>query len=403
MITRRAILKSGIALAGSAAPWHLWAAPGGQHQPRLLMVFLRGAYDGLSALVPYADSYYFEARPTIAIRAPLRLDARWGLHPALAGSLGSFWESGQLAMVPFAGTDFVSRSHFQAQDWVEYGQPSGGSIDTRSGFLNRLLVQLGGQPQGAVSFTSTLPHALRGPVMVANARVPRGAVNAGRNPSMRGSQLAFQDLAASMYAGHATEDLVREGLGLRREISMDLQNEMMAASRDALPASGFAQEAVRVARLMRERPQHTLGFVDVGGWDTHANQGNETGALANRLRELGEGLQALADGLGPTEWTRTVVVVISEFGRTFRENGTRGTDHGHGTAMWVLGGQVRGGRVVGDQAPIAAGRLHQDRDLPVLNEYRSVLGGMMQRLYGLSLQATAQVFPAAAPRDLGLI
>lgn len=403
MLTRRGLLNSGVALAGLAAPWRLWASPDGQLRTRLLLVFLRGAYDGLSALVPHAETDYFEARPNIAVRDSFRLDGRWGLHPALVSSLGPFWEAGQLAMIPFAGTDFVSRSHFQAQDWVEFGQPSGGSIDTSSGFLNRLLVQLGGQPQGAVSFTTTLPNILKSPVTVANARVPRGLVRSGESGSAGKGQLAFQDLAASMYAGQATEVLVREGLGLRREISLDLQSEMMAASRDALPPSGFAQEAARAARLMRERPQHSLGFVDIGGWDTHANQGNAVGLLANRLRELGEGLQALADVLGPREWARTVVVVISEFGRTFRENGARGTDHGHGTTLWVLGGPIRGGRILGDQAPISLDKLHQGRDLPVLNEYRSVLGGLVKRLYQLDLQSVAQIFPAARARDLGLI
>lgn len=403
MMNRRSMIQTGLVLPWATAPWRLWAAPTSALQPRLLVVFLRGAYDGLSALVPYADSYYLEARPNIAIRQPLRLDARWGLHPALAPSLGPLWDAGHLALVPFAGTDFVSRSHFQAQDWVEFGQPTGATVDTRSGFLNRLLGQLGGSPQGAVSFTTSLPHSLRGPLLVANARIPRGDARNGQSELTVQSHLAFQDLIASMYAGHSGENMVREGLGLRREISNDLRQEMMAASRDAPSPSGFAQEAARAARLMRERPQHTLGFVDLGGWDTHANQGSETGALASRLQELGEGLQALVEGLGSAEWGRTLVVVISEFGRTFRENGTRGTDHGHGTVMWVMGGAVRGGRIAGDQAPIAPGMLHQDRDLPVLNEYRSVLGGLVQRLYKLSPAAMAQVFPEVTPRDLGLL
>ncbi len=144
-----------------------------------------------------------------------------------------------------------------------------------------------------------------------------------------------------------------------------------------------------------------LGFVDVGGWDTHVGQGGATGALANRLGELGRGLAALADEMGPA-WQRTVVVVLSEFGRTFRENGNRGTDHGHGTVYWVLGGAVRGGKVLGEQQAVSAASLHQGRDYPVLNDYRAVLGGLFQRMWGLPPQALARVFPDAPVHDLGL-
>ncbi|MFO0235947.1 MAG: DUF1501 domain-containing protein, partial [Burkholderiales bacterium] len=153
----------------------------------------------------------------------------------------------------------------------------------------------------------------------------------------------------------------------------------------------------RIGRLMRER--YALGMVDVGGWDTHVAQ---AAPLAARFGELGRGFVALADALGPA-WARTLVVAISEFGRTFRENGNRGTDHGHGTAFVVLGGAVRGGRVAGEQVRVARETLHQDRDLPVLNEYRAVLGGLFARLHGLDAARLATVFPDVAPVDLGLV
>jgi uncharacterized protein (DUF1501 family) len=144
-----------------------------------------------------------------------------------------------------------------------------------------------------------------------------------------------------------------------------------------------------------------VGFVDVGGWDTHVAQGGAEGQLAVRLQQLGGGLAAFAAEMGPA-WRETVVVVISEFGRTFRENGNRGTDHGHGSVYWLLGGAVRGGRVAGEQVRVARGTLFQDRDYPVLNEYRGLLGGLLERMYGLSDAQLEKVFPGAKPADLAL-
>jgi uncharacterized protein (DUF1501 family) len=151
---------------------------------------------------------------------------------------------------------------------------------------------------------------------------------------------------------------------------------------------------------MRER--YHLGFVDVGGWDTHVGQGAGTGYLASRLSELGQGLAAYAEEMG-SAFADSTVVVVSEFGRTFRENGNRGTDHGHGSVYWVLGGGVRGGRIAGEQVALSAATLFQNRDYPVLNEYRAMLGGLFSRLYGLSPDQVAKVFPQADPRDLQLV
>jgi len=205
---------------------------------------------------------------------------------------------------------------------------------------------------------------------------------------------------ASMYAGTRLAGTVSGGFEVRDEISREMAGEMEAASRNAIAAKGFALESRRVARLMRERV--TLGFIDVGGWDTHVGEGGATGQLATKLGELGKGLALFADEMGP-QWNNTVVVVVSEFGRTFRENGNRGTDHGHGSAYWVLGGGVKGGRIAGEQVAVNASTLFQNRDYPVLNEYRALFGGLLRRMYGLNDAQLATVFPGASARDLGLV
>jgi len=180
-----------------------------------------------------------------------------------------------------------------------------------------------------------------------------------------------------------------------------LSAEMTAANRGAISAKGFELSARRIGRLMKT--QFNLAFVDVGGWDTHVNQGNVGGYLSGRLDELGRGLAGYVDEIGPEAWRDTVVVVISEFGRTFRENGDKGTDHGHGSVYWVMGGRVRGGRVVGDHGPVTQASLNQNRDYPVLVDYRALMGGLFSRMYGMNTGRLANVFPGATPRDLGLV
>ena len=175
---------------------------------------------------------------------------------------------------------------------------------------------------------------------------------------------------------------------------------MQAANRNAVSPKGFELSAQRIGILMRDK--FNLGFVDIGGWDTHVNQGGADGYLAARIGELGRGLALLSDTLGPA-WNDTIVIVVSEFGRTFRENGDRGTDHGHGSAYWVLGGGVNGGRIAGRQVKVNQANLFQDRDLPVLNDYRALIGGVLQKAYGLSQTQLTTIFPSSAPKDLALI
>ncbi len=395
---RRLLLQLGLAgLSAAALPTRLWAAA--PDAPRLLVVFLRGAYDAANLLVPTSSSFYYEARPNIAIAkaAALPLDAHWGLAPAVADSIQPLWLKGQAAFVPFAGSNDTSRSHFETQDHIELGQPDEGSRDFRSGFMNRLAGVLGAgtvtsSRLEAMAFTDQVPLILRGNLPVANQ-----ALRELGKPGITASQA---QVIAGMYADTRLHGVVSGGFEVREEVSREMAGEMEAASRGAIATKGFALEARRIARLMRERV--TLGFIDVGGWDTHVGEGGATGQLATKLGELGRGLALFADEMGP-QWHNTVVVVVSEFGRTFRENGNRGTDHGHGSAYWVLGGGVKGGRVAGEQVEVKAATLFQNRDWPVLNEYRSLFGGLFKRMYGLNDAQLATVFPGASARDLALV
>jgi uncharacterized protein (DUF1501 family) len=207
-------------------------------------------------------------------------------------------------------------------------------------------------------------------------------------------------LIERMYSNTALAPEVTEGFAVEKEVYAAISGEATAVSRGAIPANGFRVAAQRVGRLMAE--EFNVGFIDVGGWDTHVNEGGATGYLADRLAELGAGLAALPVEMGPA-WNDTVVVVISEFGRTFRENGARGTDHGHGSCYWVLGGGVRGRAIVGPQVAICPETLNQGRDLPVLTDYRSLLGGVFARLYGLNGDRLQHVFPGARAVNLHLL
>ena len=400
------------ALAGglSLNATRTWAVPaGGALDSRLLVVFLRGAYDACNVLVPQT-SFYAESRPNIAIPRPgavkdaaLAFDADWALMPALKSTLYPRIQAGEVAFIPFAGIDDLTRSHFETQDRVELGLPLPGEhvdpaaprADTTQGFLNRLAQELGTRldsDQRVMAFTDRLPMVLQGRRMVTNTSLGRTG-----KPATDARQAA---LLQKMYAGTTLERGVTEGLDTQKQVAMEMAAEMQQASRNAITPKGFDLEATRIARLMRDEVR--VGFVDVGGWDTHVGQGGATGALAGRITDLSRGLDTFAREMGPA-WKDTVVVVISEFGRTFKENGNRGTDHGHGTAYWVLGGSVKGG-VHGEQVALTGpGALNQGRDWPVLNEYRAVFGGLFQRMYGLDAEQLQRVFTGGQPRDLKLV
>jgi uncharacterized protein (DUF1501 family) len=400
-LNRRHLLQFGsAALLNAGVSGRLFAAP--ITGPRFLMVFLRGGYDSTNLLIPYSSTDYYEARPNIAIPRPdsesktsaLALNADWALAPAVRDTVGGLYLQKQAAFIPFAGTDDLSRSHFETQDSIELGQPSNGTRNYRSGFLGRLSDTLIGASNSAppIAFTDALPLAFEGV-----GTVPNLSLKSVGKPPFDERQAR---ILSEMYAGHHLEGAVSNGLELRQEVAKEMADEMTAANRGAINTKGFELEAERMGKLMHDK--YRLGFIDVGGWDTHVGEGAAQGTLATNLASLGRGLQVFSQSLG-TEWNNTVVVVVSEFGRTFRENGNRGTDHGHGTVYWVLGGAINGGRIGGEQQRVERSTLFQDRDFPVLNDYRAVLGGLFRTLWGLSMDQSGRIFQQVAPVDLKLV
>lgn len=394
-MNRRETLARVAAVSLASLTGRVYAAPSAGS--RLLVVFLRGGYDAASLLVPVSSNFYYESRPDIAIARPsgdpascLALSDGWGLHPALRENLYPYFKNGELAFVPFAGTHDVSRSHFETQDSIEMGQALEGHRDYRSGFLNRLATVLNGSKP--MAFTEQLPLVFQGETVV-----PNTVLKSLAKPSVDARQ---SGIIASMYQGTPLMAPVSDGFSARDEVMREMSSEMDAANRNAIAAKGFELEARRIAHLMRDN--FNLGFVDVGGWDTHVNQGAATGTLASRLQELGNGLAAFAQEMGGA-WRTTTVVVVSEFGRTFHQNGNRGTDHGHGSVYWIMGGGVQGRRIAGAQTRVDQSSLFQNRDMPVLNEYRSVLGGLFKRQFGLTPAQLDMVFAGAKPQDLNLL
>jgi uncharacterized protein (DUF1501 family) len=373
-----------------------WAAgvkDGNTARRKLIVVFMRGAVDGLNLVIPYNESAYYDGRPSIAVTD---LDGRFGLHPALA-SLIPLWRERSLAFVHACGSPDPTRSHFDAQDYMESGTP--GVKSTPDGWMNRLLATLPGPhaPTEGVSFGPTLPRIFSGRMTVANVSVGKNAAR-----PMPLDRPAVSDAFDRLYRGNdALDQAYREGQTARKQLLGELKQDMEAASNGAPSASGFVQIADQVARLMARDRNIQLAFLAVGGWDTHVNQGAGTGQLANHLRPLGDGLANIAHNLGDA-YADTVIIVMSEFGRTVRENGNGGTDHGHGNVMWVMGGAVRGGKVYGKWPGLSADALYQGRDLAVTTDFRDVVGAVLERHMKLDNRQLSAVFPGFKPAPAGL-
>ncbi len=397
-LDRRTLLRSAALLAPMVMAGRAFATPAAG-DTRLLVVFLRGAYDAANIVAPTGSDFYHQSRPTIGLKkpdpadpdAPLPLDADWSLHPALKDSIYPLWAKQQIAFVPFTGTDDLSRSHFETQDTIELGQPIGGHRDYGSGFLARLATTLG--QDKPIAFTDQLPLCFRGGPIIPNI-----ALNSVGKSAVDPHQAS---LIQAMYKSDTLGASVNEGFQVRDTVFKSLAEEMVAANRGAVSPKGFELSARRVGHLMRD--PFNLAFVDVGGWDTHVNQGGAQGYLAGRIGELGRGLAGFVDEIGPDVWPKTTVIVVSEFGRTFHENGDKGTDHGHGSVYWVMGGAIDGGRIAGPQVPLSQATLNQGRDLPVLTDYRALIAEVLAKRYGLGQERIQAVFPGITPARTGIV
>jgi uncharacterized protein (DUF1501 family) len=362
---------------------------------RLVVVFLRGAVDGLNVVVPYSETVYYSARPTIAIPRPgenggaFRLDNHFGLHPALSPIM-PLWEQGTLAFVHASGSSDSSRSHFDAQDYMETATP--GAKSTPDGWLNRLLEVLPGTRRAteAISVGPTLPRILSGKIATTNFTLNE----AGTRPTPL-DRPEIQSAFDRLYTGNDPLSIAyREGQSARKELLAQIAEDMKMSDGGAPSPNGFAGEAQKLGRLIARDSTIKVAFVALGGWDTHVNQGSSTGQLANRLTGLGETLAALVQGLG-SAYSETAILVMSEFGRTAQENGNTGTDHGHGNVMWVAGGTVRGGKVYGEWPGLSGNELYEGRDLAVTTDFREVISAVLQSQFDLTVTQLNKVIPKA--------
>ncbi len=429
--SRRVFLKSS-ALAGlvfGSAPRSLmrsvYASGSGSGTKRktMVVIFQRGACDGLNTVIPYADPGYAKGRPSIAIPAPgggrvgtaLDLDGHFGLHPALDDLL-PLYKEGQLGIVHAIGSPDLTRSHFDAQDFMESGTP--GIKSTPDGWMNRCSGSLGKTESKfrAVALTQSLPRILRGTSKaVALARLddfevkediemsegrPMGAGRRGRrrpdrpgasamaegDPKAAGTPGESSTAFEKLYADAASDMLGNAG----RETFEAIEALKVADPARYQPRAGASYPRGRLGDSMKQMAQLIkadlgveLAFVDVGGWDHHTAEGAATGQLANLLRQLGSSMAAFHRDLGDL-MNDVVVMTMTEFGRTVRENGNRGTDHGHGGVSFVLGGPVKGGRVIGRFPKLSEENLFEGRDLPVTTDFRDLTGEILARHVGLT-------------------
>jgi uncharacterized protein (DUF1501 family) len=353
------------------------------NKKKLVVLFQRGAADGLNIVVPYQEKNYYAMRPSIAIQKNqvLDLDGFFGLHPSMA-AFKPLYDQGHLAIIHAAGSPDTTRSHFDAQDYMESGTP--GVKVTEDGWLNRALQAeaLTGKPSAfrAVTLGIEVPRTLQG-------KVPAIAVNnladfsvGGRGPQTSPISNAFQ----AMY--DQSSDAVLHGTGQETFEAVKMlkaadPSRYQPAVGVEYPKTPFGNSLKQVAQLMKANLGVEAAFSDIGGWDTHQNQGNVNGQLSNRLKEFSETIAAFWKDMG-LEAEHLTLVTMSEFGRTARQNGTGGTDHGHANVMFVLGGQVKGGKVYGKWPGLSNEQLNEGRDLAVTTDFRQVLGEAAYKTLG---------------------
>ena len=393
---RRIFLKSGgLALLGTAlvpdAFVRMARASGTRGKKVLVAIFQRGAVDGLNVVVPYGDRGYYASRRSIAIprvRA-LDLDGFFGAHPALA-PLMPFWKERSLAAVHAVGSPDSTRSHFDAQDFMESGTP--GRKSTADGFLSRALATRKGDapPLRAVALAQSMPRILSGSAgAIATSDITRFRVRGGAH-----AEETFESMYAESVAGVLGETAKQSFEAARVLASLE------ARGGASYPRNPLGDSLRQIAQLVRADVGLEVGFTDAGGWDTHVAQGGEEGQLANNLRGMAEAIAAFANDLG-SRMSDVVLVTMSEFGRTVRENGNRGTDHGHGTVMLLLGGGVKGGRVHGRWPGLEREQQFEGRDLAVTTDFRDVFAEVLRGHLGVP--SMASVFPGYEPKGLGVV
>ena len=409
-MNRRFFLKSGgIALASMgmslSAPSFLervvmGQAKNGGRRKTLIAIFQRGAVDGLNMVVPFGESAYYDVRPNIAIPKPdatnaesaINLDGFFGLHPSMS-SFKPLWDSKRLAIVHASGSPDNSRSHFDAQDYMESATP--GVKSTPDGWLNRYLQNKKSEQDSsfrAVSMTRTMPRVLMGRAQtVAMANLSDFSIRAGK--SSANVQSGFE----AIYAQQSKDRLA----GMGRE-TFEAVNYLKKANPAQYkpengaeyPSNQFGNSLRQIAQLIKADVGLEVAFTDIGGWDTHVNQGNGRGQLANLLQPFSVAIAALYQDLGQ-RMDDVVVLTMSEFGRTVRENGNRGTDHGHANAMFVLGNSVQGGKVYGRWPGLKNDQLYEGRDLALTTDFRDVFAEVASRHLGAT--DLNSVFPGYQP------
>lgn len=384
---RRFFLKtSGIGLASfgfmAAAPEFLHqfasaqtAVKGYGKKKVLVTIFQRGAVDGLNMIVPFGESAYYDLRRSIAIPAAgktdgaVNLDGHFGLHPAMI-SLEPFWKSKQLAIIHASGSPDNTRSHFDAQDYMESGTP--GIKSTRDGWLNRAMQSTASKdasPFRAVAMTPQLPRAFYGKApSIAMTNLADFAVKAGvYSTELKGGFEGIYHQNAKDSLGETGKETFEAVNYLKKADPARYKPENLAA----YPPSQLGRSLMQIAQLIKAGVGLEVAFAEAGGWDTHINQGGARGQLANLLRDFSNAIAAFTTDLGK-RMDDVVLLTMSEFGRTARENGSRGTDHGHGNAMLVIGNSVKGGKVYGEWRGLKNDQLNEGRDLAVTTDFRDV-------------------------------
>ncbi len=366
MLTRRNFIKStGLLAAGTLlAGFPRLTFADLPTDNRFILVILRGALDGLAAVPPYADKSYAEQRKGLAFAMPgepdgaLDLNGFFGLHPSLEPLLVHF-QTGQMAIIHAAATPYRERSHFDAQNLLENGTTKPGG-DT--GWLNRALVAMGGNATSAIAMNQQVPLVLQGELQAASWAPKKNQKN---NEN-------FMEKISALYKNDAAlGPAFAEAMRADALVKNALPEEDLLSAGKAQGVDHLYGAARAAAIFLTQENGPRVAVLEAGGWDTHANQGTANGQLANRLADLGQGLSALPELLRPV-WRKTVIIVVTEFGRTVAENGTKGTDHGTGSAVFLMGGNINGGKVYGQWPGLDSGNLYQGRDLMPTTDMRSI-------------------------------